>query len=93
MLASSVPYYEVRMDMKTPALTDEVFYSKIDSLAMCLSRLFGDRSEDTYRKQLINARREGNRYFLIKDRVDYVQLKNLKPFRFFAMGSIKAASS
>ncbi len=89
MLASSVPYYEVRMDMKTPALTDEVFYSKIDSLAMCLSRLFGDRSEDTYRKQLINARREGNRYFLIKDRVDYVQLKKLKTFPIFRNGQYK----
>ena len=34
LLASSVPYYDIRMDLKTPALTDALFNSKVDSLAM-----------------------------------------------------------
>lgn len=89
LLASSVPYYEIRMDMKTSALTDKIFYSKVDSLAMCLSRLFGDRSEAIYREQLKNARREGNRYFLIKNKVDYVQLKKLKTFPILRNGQYK----
>lgn len=89
LLASSVPYYEIRMDMRTPALTDKIFNNKVDSLAMCLSRLFGDRSEAAYRAQLVKARREGDRYFLIKNRVNYVQLKKLKTFPILRNGQYK----
>jgi cell division protein FtsI (penicillin-binding protein 3) len=89
LLASSVPYYEVRMDMKTPALTNQLFYKKIDSLAMCLSQLFSDHSPEEYKRQLIVARQVGNRYFLIKDRVNYVQLKKLKTFPILRHGQYK----
>lgn len=40
LLATSVPYFEIRMDLKAAGLTDEVFYTKVDSLAICLSRFF-----------------------------------------------------
>ena len=40
LLASSVPYYEIRMDLKTPSLTDRAFYNNVDSLALSLSNLF-----------------------------------------------------
>ncbi len=86
LLASSVPYYEIRMDMKTPALTNRIFYKQVDSLALCLSGLFRDRSTETYRKLLLEARKKGNRYLLIKKRVNYVQLKKLKTFPLFRLG-------
>ena len=40
LLASSVPYYVVYFDAGCENLTDKVFYRDIDSLALCLSRLF-----------------------------------------------------
>lgn len=89
LLASSVPYYEVRMDMKTPSLTNEIFNSKIDSLAMSLSRLFGDKTEAQYRKDLLKARAQGNRYYLIRRRVNFVQLKKLKTFPILRLGRYK----
>lgn len=89
LLASSVPYYEVRMDLNTPALTDEVFFGKVDSLAWCLSRLFGDRTEAEYRNGLMKARAQGNRYYLIKKRVDYLELKQLREFPIFRRGQFK----
>ncbi|MBA7517658.1 Peptidoglycan D,D-transpeptidase MrdA [subsurface metagenome] len=36
LLASSVPYYKIRMDLRTPALTDKIFNNHVDSLAVCL---------------------------------------------------------
>ena len=39
LLASSVPYYEIRMDLNPPALTQTIFNKNIDSLALCLSKL------------------------------------------------------
>jgi cell division protein FtsI (penicillin-binding protein 3) len=89
LLASSVPYYEIRMDMNTPALTRDIFNKNIDSLALRLSRLFGDRSKAQYKQDLINARREGNRYFCLKDKVNYVELKALKQFPIFRQGRYK----
>lgn len=89
LLASSVPYYEVRMDLKTPALSNQVFNSGVDSLAFRLSRLFGDRSKAEYKERLTNARRKGNRYLLIKNKVDYIQLRELKTFPIFRLGQFK----
>lgn len=89
LLASSVPYYEIRMDMKTPALTNAIFRRDIDSLALCLSRLFRDRSKAQYKQELINARRESNRYYCIKNKVNYLQLKELKDFPILRTGRYK----
>jgi cell division protein FtsI (penicillin-binding protein 3) len=89
LLASSVPYYEIRMDLKTSALTDPIFYGSIDSLALCLSNLFNDRSATEYKKIIIEARQAGDRYLLIKDRVNYVELKKLKTFPVFRLGQYK----
>lgn len=45
LLATSVPEYELRMDMVAGSIQDnEFFNSKVDSLAMKLSQFFGDKS-------------------------------------------------
>lgn len=89
LLASSVPYYEIRMDMRTPALTTAIFNNKIDSLSLCLSRLFRDKSPAQYKQELVRARREYNRYYLVKDKVNFLQLKELKKFPVFRLGKYK----
>lgn len=86
LLASSVPYYEIRMDLLTPTITNSIFANKIDSLALCLSRLFKDRSKGEYKECLVNARKQGNRYYMIKDDVDFSQLKKLRTFPIFNRG-------
>ena len=43
LLASSVPYYEIRMDLMSTAMSGELFREKVDSLAFCLSKLFNDK--------------------------------------------------
>lgn len=89
LLACSVPYYEVRFDAKCENLTDQYFYRKVDSLAFCLSRLFGDKSKEEYKRSLVKARKEGKRYHLIKSEVNYIQLKKLKTFPIFRLGRYK----
>ncbi len=83
LLATSVPYYELRMDLRAAGLTDEIFYEKVDSLALCLSNMFKDKSPFSYRSMLVNARRfdKGSRYFLLNPRlVNYIELKRLMTF-------------
>jgi cell division protein FtsI (penicillin-binding protein 3) len=86
ILATSVPFYEIRMDLKCPALTDEVFNREIDSLSIELSKLFGDKTSQQYKRKLVSARYRGDRYHLIKRKVDYIQLKELKTFPIFRLG-------
>src|SRR3954468_12552176 len=48
LLATSLPYYEVAVDINAPSITDKVFTSGVDSLASCLSILLQDKSARDY---------------------------------------------
>jgi cell division protein FtsI (penicillin-binding protein 3) len=89
LLASSIPYYEIRMDLNSNAMSAELFNRNIDSLAYCLSRLFKDKSSYAYKQELMTARRNGERYHLIQRGVNYTKLKELKTFPIFREGRYK----
>lgn len=89
LLASSVPYYSIFMDTDVPGLSSEEFNANIDSLAYYLSRLFKDKSQIAYKRDIAQARRKSNHYYLIKRRVNYLQLKELKTFPIFRRGKLK----
>ncbi len=86
LLATSLPVYDIRMDFSSRVTSDELFYSKMDSLAMQLSRLFGDRSEAGYRSILSSARQRQERYYLLKRGVSHDQLQTLRDFPLFRRG-------
>ena len=89
VLATSVPYFEIRMDLKAAGINNDVFYEKIDSLSLCLSRFYGDKSSKAYRSELVNARKSSHnrRFFPIGDRdIDYVELQKVKKFPLFRLG-------
>ena len=87
-LAVSIPVYELRWDSKVVA--DSTWSRSLDSLALCLSRLFGDKSPSSYRKDLSDARARGNRYKQIGPRnVDYGELGLIEQFPIFRLGQFK----
>ena len=89
MLATSVPIYEVRMDLNADGLTDKVFNENIDSLSIKLSNLFADQSPVDWKRQLVAARQKGERYHLIRRRVKFHQMKVLRDFPIFNRGKFK----
>ncbi|MEJ7691717.1 penicillin-binding protein [Daejeonella sp.] len=90
LLATSVPEYEVRMDVMAGGIEkDEVFYEKIDSLAAKLSSFFGDKSSKQYSRMLRNAREDKTRYLLLKRNVTHQELKAIRKFPVFNMGRYK----
>ena len=89
LLATSVPVYEIRMDLHPNVVSDELFSAGADSLAFRLSRLFRDRSQAEYKRQLIQARRNQERYFLVKRHVSYHQLTELRTFPIFRHGRFR----
>jgi cell division protein FtsI (penicillin-binding protein 3) len=90
LLATSVPEYELRMDMLAGGIeNDKVFYEKIDSLSMKLSQFFGDKSARDYSRIFREARKERSRYQLVRRKVNYQQLKEIRKFPVFNMGKYK----
>ncbi len=90
LLATSVPEYDLRMDLLAPGIEDDdVFYSKVDSLAAKLSAFFKDRSSAQYSRLLKEARKKKNRYYLIKRDVGHQELKQVREFPIFSLGKYK----
>lgn len=89
LLATSVPIYDIRMDLKADGLKKDIFEEKIDSLGDGLSRIFGDASGREYTRRLREARRAGKRNYLIKRNIDYQQLQAVKELPIFNLGRYK----
>ncbi|SDL76553.1 cell division protein FtsI (penicillin-binding protein 3) [Daejeonella rubra] len=90
LLATSVPEYEVRMDMLAGGIEkDDVFYEKVDSLAAKLSVFFGDKSKKQYSRMLREAREDKARYMLLKRDVTHQELKAIRKFPIFNLGRYK----
>lgn len=94
LMASSIPTYHVYMDMRVPALhlkEGKLFYDNIDSLAICLSGLFKDKSASAYKTDLTNAyKKEDGRYSIYSKRIPYYQLKELQSFPLYRLGRYKS---
>jgi len=86
LIATSIPIFEIRMDVANSNVSDEFFNQNIDSLSYCLSRLFQNKSKITYKRNLIAARKKGERYYLIRRKVTYEQLKKLRTFPILRRG-------
>ncbi|EKD32296.1 MAG: hypothetical protein ACD_77C00134G0007 [uncultured bacterium] len=87
-LASSVPYYQVRMDCVVPM--DTAFNNNIAVLSDALASFFGDKPASFYKNELVSARKKGNRFKAIGNRlVDYSELNEIKKFPIFNLGANK----
>lgn len=86
LLATSLPYYEIGVDINAPSIDKKLFNEKVDSLAACLSALFADKSAKAYVRLLRKARQERDRYVVLKRNVSYKDLQTLKTFPIFRKG-------
>jgi cell division protein FtsI (penicillin-binding protein 3) len=90
LLATSVPEYELRMDLLASGIEDDqVFYEKVDSLADKLSSFFGGKSSQQYSRMLREARADKARYMLLKRNVTHQELKIIRKFPIFNLGRYK----
>lgn len=94
ILATSVPEYEIRMDFQagSPIRREEIFYSNIDSLSVCLSNMFEDRTAEEYRDFLDKKFKQtkGNRFTMIAPRrVSYLEMIEISKFPQFNLGMNK----
>lgn len=67
-LAISVPYYDTRIDFRAGGFSDSLFTGQVDSLALRLSGLFGDRSPAGYKQHLMEGYRRHSRSWRVAGR-------------------------
>jgi cell division protein FtsI (penicillin-binding protein 3) len=89
LLASSVPYYTIYMDTRSTGMSAATWSNGINGLSAGLAKLLRERSAAGWKAVITEARRRGDRYFLIKREVDYETLKELKGLPIFREGQYK----
>jgi cell division protein FtsI (penicillin-binding protein 3) len=89
LLASSVPYYTVYMDTRSTGMSAETWSNGINGLSAGLAKCLGMRSASGWKTAITEARKRGDRYFLIKRKVDYETLKELRKLPIFKEGQYK----
>ncbi len=89
LLASSVPYYTIYMDTRSTGMSGATWSNGIEGLSAGLARYLGERTAGGWKSVITEARRKGDRYFLIKRKVDYETLKRLKELPIFKEGQYK----
>ncbi len=87
LLATSLPFFELRLDTEVAA--DTLFTKNVDSLATCLAKTFKEKTKDEYLKLLLDGRKEGKRYLLIKKDANYNEKELAKSFPIFNRGRYK----
>ncbi len=78
LLATSVPVFEVRMDVASPNIPDKFFLDNLDELSGGLAKILQSKSKREFKSYLLKNRKKGKRYVLLGRKVEYEQLKEIK---------------
>lgn len=87
LLATSLPYYEVGMDVNAPSLAKDTFSRYVTPLAENLADLFKDKNAKEFRKTLKKARETKDRYVVLHRNVSYKDLQKMKKFPLLRKGA------
>jgi cell division protein FtsI (penicillin-binding protein 3) len=93
MLSTSVPIFDVFVDFGADGLREkngERFYKNLDSLSISLSKLFGDKTKEEYKKILKTSYEDEERYFSLKKKISFVQYLAVRDFPLVRLGRNKS---
>lgn len=91
LLSTSIPKYEVRMDMKMTlsGKGKKYFMDEVDSLALMLSKFFKDKTQKEYLSALKTARIQNKRYFKLGNRrIKYHEKQLMEQWPVFRHGQM-----
>lgn len=94
LISATIPSYTLLMDTRVPALHQKegaLYKEHIDSLCICLSKKFGDKSAAAYRRMIDAAYRRGDGALrLYPEKVSYIDMMEVKSFPLFRLGRYKS---
>ncbi|MEG3047575.1 MAG: penicillin-binding protein 2 [Mucinivorans sp.] len=87
ILTTTLPIFDLRLDLMAQGLTDKAFNSNIHGLCDSLASFFGDQSAQQYMAKIKRARTLKQRYFkFVPRRVNFVELQRIEKFPLLALG-------
>ena len=93
MLSTSIPYFDIRIDFGAEGLRDKNgkrFKENIDSLSIYLAGLFGDQSAEAYKKELKQAYKNKERYYLLERNISFRDYQLMRTFPLIRQGRNKS---
>ncbi|HTH31579.1 MAG TPA: hypothetical protein VL946_09515, partial [Lacibacter sp.] len=93
MLSTSLPQFDIFIDFGADGLRakgGKNFKENIDSLSIALAGLFNDKPAATYKKELKQAYKEKERYYLLHKKVSFEDYKQLREFPLVRLGRNKS---
>lgn len=90
LLATSLHYYVVGMDLNSKALTDKNFNEYLTPLCDSLASLIGNKSSEQYRRELVQARKTKKSWYKISNNLTYPEFKKLRNFPLYKLGRYKS---
>jgi cell division protein FtsI (penicillin-binding protein 3) len=93
MLSTSIPVFDVYVDFDADGLREKNgkrFYDNLDSLSISLSALFKDASVSSYRKLLVTAYKNHERYYALKKKISFEEYQSLRNFPLVKQGRNKS---
>jgi cell division protein FtsI (penicillin-binding protein 3) len=93
MLSTSIPVFDVYVDFGADGLTEKNgkrFYANLDSLSISLAGLFKDATVAGYRKLLVTAFKNQDRYYALKKKISFEEYIALRNFPLVKQGRNKS---
>lgn len=89
VLATSVPIFDIRMDVGCTNITDKMFNQNVDSIAIGLVKIFGLKSKKDYKKLLVEGRKKNKHGVLLHKGATFTELKQVKKLPILRLGRFK----
>ncbi len=90
LLATSLTYYEVGLDLTSPAIVKDTLNKYAQSLADSLESLIGEKSSTEYYRDILNAYKNSTRWLRLSSALNYPEFQKLKTFPFINQGRLKS---
>lgn len=93
MLSTSLPQFDIYMDFLADGLREKngkVFTKYIDSFSTAMAAYFGDKTAAAYKKDLKNAYKNRNRYYLLRKKMSFEDYKVFRLFPLVRLGRNKS---
>ena len=93
MLSTSIPFFDVRVDFMADGLREKNgrrFRENLDSLSQQVAALFGDKTAAAYKRELSDAYRKKDRYYLLRKNISFRQYQSMRDFPLIRSGRNKS---
>lgn len=93
MLSTSLPQFDIYIDFMADGLREKngkIFKEHINSFSKSLANFFGDKSANQYKKELVAAYKDKDRYYPLKKKLSFEQYKTFRDFPLVKLGRNKS---